>query len=152
MIVLSRIIGGVVIAAALAMSASATFAADVSKDQEQANLKSVLAFYEKGLNQKDAEGAIALGLADVSSLAKFGVAVGTDALSSAEGAIAIGHAAEARSLNSVAIGNGAIAEGSTAVGAGALASGVDTAAFGEGAEATGVRATSRTSRRMAPRP
>lgn len=59
MTVLPRILGGVVVAAALAMSASVTFAADVSKEQERANLKAVLAFYEKGLNQKDADGAIA---------------------------------------------------------------------------------------------
>ena len=53
-----RTLSGLVAASLLACAATA-FADDAGKAQEQANLKAVLAFYDKALNQKDADAAIA---------------------------------------------------------------------------------------------
>jgi len=48
-----------VIAAAMLLALASPGAFAASEAQQEANRKAVLAFYEKGLNQKDADGAIA---------------------------------------------------------------------------------------------
>ena len=48
-----------VIAAAILLALASPSAFAASEAQQEANRKAVLAFYEKGLNQKDADGAIA---------------------------------------------------------------------------------------------
>jgi len=48
-----------VLAAAILLALASPSAFAASEAQQEANRKAVLAFYEKGLNQKDADGAIA---------------------------------------------------------------------------------------------
>jgi predicted SnoaL-like aldol condensation-catalyzing enzyme len=48
-----------IIAAVILLAAAPSGAQAASEAQQEANRKAVLAFYEKGLNQKDADGAIA---------------------------------------------------------------------------------------------
>ncbi|MBO9126263.1 MULTISPECIES: nuclear transport factor 2 family protein [Rhizobium/Agrobacterium group] len=47
-------------AALLSISAATASATEINDAQRQSNLKTVLEFYEKGLNQKDVEAALAL--------------------------------------------------------------------------------------------
>jgi len=56
---LSRLIGLFSAAGLLVAVASAPAAAETSAAQQEANRQAVLAFYQKGLNDKDADGALA---------------------------------------------------------------------------------------------
>lgn len=52
-------LAGMLVPVAMMLPATHAMAADVSKAQQEANRQAVLAFYEKGINQKDADAALA---------------------------------------------------------------------------------------------